>query len=69
MIDLHNPAMQPINNIEKNIVYSGSKDIVKMTMVNGKILYMDKKFYIDEDVDELYKKCQIITERLKGNER
>ena len=69
MIDLHNPAMQPINNIEKNIVYSGSKDIVKMTMVNGKILYMDKKFYIDEDVDELYKKCQIITERLKRNER
>ena len=69
MIDLHNPAMQPINNIEKNIVYSGSKDIVKMTMVNGKILYMDKKFYIDEDADELYKKCQIITERLKGNER
>ncbi len=25
MIDLHQPNMQPINNIEKNIVYSGSK--------------------------------------------
>ena len=29
--------MQPINNITKNLVYSGSKDDVKMTMINGKI--------------------------------
>ncbi|MCR5333109.1 MAG: amidohydrolase [Bacilli bacterium] len=65
MIDLKNPAMQPINNIKKNIVYAGSKDIVKMTMINGKILYMDHKFYIDEDVEEIYRKAQEITERLK----
>ncbi len=66
MIDLKNPSMQPLNNIAKNIVYAGSKDIVKMTMINGKILYYDHKFLINEDVDQIYKKAQEITERLRG---
>lgn len=66
MIDLKSPSMQPINNIGKNIVYAGSKDIVKMTMINGKILYFDHKFYIEEDVNEIYKKAQEITIRLRG---
>ena len=66
MIDLKSPSMQPVNNIGKNIVYAGSKDIVKMTMINGKILYFDHKFYIDEDVNEIYKKAQEITDRLRG---
>ena len=66
MIDLSNPAMQPLNNIAKNIVYAGSKDIVKMTMVNGKILYYDHKFLLDEDISLIYKKAQEITDRLRG---
>jgi 5-methylthioadenosine/S-adenosylhomocysteine deaminase len=66
MIDLKNPAMQPINNIAKNIVYSGSKDIVKMTMINGKILYMNHEFFINEDIEKIYAKVQNITNRLKG---
>lgn len=66
MIDLKNPAMQPINNIAKNIVYSGSKDCVKMTMINGKILYFDHKFYLDEDIESIYKKAQEVTNRLKA---
>ena len=66
MIDLKNPAMQPLNNIAKNIVYAGSKDIVKMTMVNGKILYYDHKFLINEDVNEIYRKAQEVTDRLRG---
>ena len=39
MIDLMQPNMQPINNIEKNLVYSGSKQNVKMTMINGSVIY------------------------------
>ena len=64
MIDLKQPNMQPILNIPKNIVYSGSKSNVKMTMIDGRILYMDGCF-IDTDVDEIYEKCALITERLK----
>lgn len=66
MIDLKNPAMQPINNIGKNIVYAGSKDIVKMTMINGKILYYNHEFFINENIEDIYKKTQEITDRLRG---
>lgn len=64
VIDLHRPNMQPINNITKNIVYSGSKENVKMTMINGKILYQDGKF-IDTDINEIYQKSQAIIDRIK----
>lgn len=64
MIDLQNPAMQPIHNIAKNIVYAGSKDIVKMTMINGKVLYYDHKFYVDEPINSIYENAQRITDRL-----
>ena len=66
MIDLKNPAMQPINNIAKNIVYSGSKDCVKMTMINGKILYYNHEFFVDQDVNKIIEKANEITKRLKG---
>ncbi len=65
MIDLHQPNMQPLNNIEKNLVYSGSKQNVIMTMINGKILYEHGQFFINEDVDSLYERCQAITDRIK----
>ena len=64
MIDLSKPNMQPITNIINSLVYSGSKDIVKMTMVNGKILYYNNEFFIGEDVKEIYKKAQEITDKL-----
>lgn len=67
VIDLHRPNMQPINNITKNVVYSGSKENVLMTMINGKILY-DNREFIGFDVDEIYKNAQRITERLKAND-
>ena len=63
-IDLHRPNMQPLNNIVNNIVYSGSKDNIRMTMINVKILYLDRKFYVGEDVEEIYKKCQQVTDRI-----
>ena len=66
MIDLKNPAMQPINNIAKNIVYSGSKDCVKMTMINGKVLYYNHEFFVDQDVNEIIRKANEITKRLKA---
>lgn len=64
MIDLHQPNMQPINNIEKNIVYSGSKQNVKMTMVNGRILYMDGQFSCGIDPEAIYAKVTAIKERI-----
>lgn len=60
-IDLHRPNMQPINNIVNNIVYSGSKENIKMTMINGRILYADGEFHLKESIDKIYEECQQAT--------
>lgn len=65
VIDLHRPNMQPINNIIKNIVYSGSKENVKLSMINGKILYENGEF-IGTDIEKIYYEVQKITDRLKS---
>lgn len=65
MIDLKQPNMQPLNNIAKNIVYSGSKTNVKMTMIAGKILYEDGKFADHIPQEEIYEKANKILERLR----
>ena len=65
VIDLHRPNMQPINNIIKNIVYSGSKENVKLTMINGKILYENGEF-IGTDIEKIYYEVQKINDRLKS---
>ncbi len=64
VIDMHKPSMQPINNITKNLVYSGSKDVVKMTMINGKILYDNGDFF-NIDVEKIYANAQAVINRIK----
>ena len=64
MIDLHQPNMQPIHNIVKNIIYSGSKQNVKMTMVDGKILYEEGQFFVGTLAEEIYKKADEIIKRM-----
>ncbi len=66
MLDLTQPNMQPINNIPKNIVYSGSKSNVVMTMINGIIRYENGKFNIGVEPEELYKKADEIKKRIYG---
>lgn len=62
VIDLKQPNMQPLNNISKNIIYSGSKQNVKLTMCAGKILYEDGKFNIGEESERIYARAnEIIT--------
>lgn len=64
VIDMHRPSMQPINNITKNLVYSGGKDIVKMTMINGKILYDNGEFK-NIDIEKIYANAQAVIDRIK----
>ena len=66
MLDLMQPNMRPLHNIEKNIVYSGSKQNVKMTMVNGKVLYRDGAFMIGERPETIYEHAERISERILG---
>lgn len=62
MIDMDKPCMQPENNIVRNIVYSGDNSCVKMTMINGKVLYEDGQF-TTIDYELTRKKCtELLTE-------
>jgi 5-methylthioadenosine/S-adenosylhomocysteine deaminase len=65
MIDMHQPNMQPVNNIVKNLVYSGSKQNVMLTMVNGRILYENNTFDIGFDKEEIYAHANEIINRMK----
>ena len=56
--------MQPLNNIARNIVYSGSKENVCLTMVNGRILYENGEFFIGEAPEEIYEKANRLMERV-----
>ena len=65
MIDLSKPNMQPLNNVITNLVYAGSKDNVKLTMINGRILYEDGSYFLKEKETEIYAKAEEITRRLE----
>ena len=56
LIDMNKPSMQPENNIVRNLVYSGDNSIVKMTMIDGKILYEDGN-YTTLDIGEVIREC------------
>ena len=63
-IDLHQPNMQPIHNIQKNLVYSGSKQSVSMTMIHGRILYENGTFYTKDQPEEIYRGVEKTLERI-----
>ena len=65
IINLLRPNMQPINDIASNIVLSGSKENVRLTMVNGKVLYENGEFHIGADPDELYAEANAIVKSIK----
>lgn len=65
VIDLQQPNMQPVNHPVKNLVYSGSKQNVKMTMIQGRILYENGIFTDAYDVEEIYRKANEIIDSLR----
>ena len=65
MIDMHRPNMQPENHIAKNLVYSSSKDNVKLTMIDGKILYENHVFHVGEDPEEIYESANRVIGRMR----
>lgn len=64
VIDLSRPNMHPFNNLSKNIVYSGSKENVRLTMVGGRILYENGEFFLDEPADKIYREAERVTKPL-----
>ena len=55
---------QPMNNVAKNIVYSGSKQNVKLTMIAGRIMYEDGQFFLGISPQEVYDQARRRMERM-----
>lgn len=64
VINMSRPNMHPVNNLSKNIVFSGSKENVRMTMIAGRILYEAGQFYIGEDPDKIYAEADTAVSKL-----
>ena len=68
MIDMNQPNMQPVWNIENNIVYSGSKSDIMMTMIAGVIRYDTfdgfQRFNVGKEVSDIYRDCDSIRKRI-----
>ena len=64
MLDIHQPNMQPVNDVSKNIVYSGSKQNVLMTMIAGNILYENGTYKIGEDPERISAKVNETIHRI-----
>ena len=56
--DMSLPNLWPVENIANAIVYSGGPSNIYMTVVNGKVLYKEGQYYINEDPDRIFAKCQ-----------
>ncbi len=65
VIDMNRPNMQPVNNIQKNLVFAGTRDNVKMTVSNGVIVYEDGKFPT-LDAERIYAKANEIMAEKKS---
>ena len=66
MIDLNRPNMQPLNNIVKNLVYSGQTANILMTMVAGKILYYNGEYDLGFEPEEIIERCNARSGRILG---
>lgn len=64
VLNMRQPNMLPVLNTVKNIVYSGSNANVRLTMVGGRVLYEDGKFFVGESPEDIYRRAQKVTDAL-----
>ena len=58
VVDMSKPNVWPSEDVASALVYSGGPSNIYMTVVNGKVLYRDGEYFINEDVDRIYAKCK-----------
>ena len=64
VIDLDRPNMRPIHSPARNLVYSGSKENVRLTMVAGRILYENGEFFVGDDPGRICAEAERQTKEL-----
>jgi len=64
--DMHLSNIWPVDDIANSIVYSGGPSNIYMTVCNGKILYKEGEYFINEDPDRIFAKCQESLQNIKN---
>ena len=64
VISMKEANMFPINNVSKNLVYSGTPANVRMTVINGRIVYEDGEFHVGDSAEEICRRAQRAADRL-----
>ncbi len=64
VVDMHRPNMRPVNNVVKNLVYSGNPGNVLMTMIAGKVRYEKGEFFVGEDPETVYRDAERLTKEI-----
>ena len=64
VISMSRPNMRPVHDIAKNLVYSGTRDCVRLTMIAGKILYENGEFFVGSDASGIYEEAEKYTKEL-----
>lgn len=65
VLDTQRPNMQPENNYLKNIVYAGSKENVRLTMVDGRVLYERGEFFVGDSDAHIYEKANAFLRKIR----
>lgn len=66
-VDLHNSHQNPTNNPESAVIYTANQDNVKMTMIDGKILYDNFTHVSGVDRDGIVARANELRERIRAN--
>ncbi len=53
------------NSIIHDLVFKATQDNVKLTMINGKILYQNGQYFLNEKVEDIYRKVEEISQRIE----
>ncbi len=63
-VDTSMPNLRPIHDVVRNLVFSGGKQNIAMTVCAGQILYENGSYYNGMDLEKLYAEAQLRAERL-----
>lgn len=64
MIDTSKPNMRPLNSVFNNLVNACESSNVILTMVDGKIIYKDGKYYCGVNYEDVARTCEDIIFRI-----
>ena len=65
MLDLSKPNLKDSKDLIYDLVHKASEDNVKLTMINGKVLYENGQYFLNEDIEDIRKKVEEISQRIE----